>query len=233
MSKTTASFCLRESQIEALDDLVRESIRREDVPELSKSEAVRRLLDVGLDESDLSDLLSESSIVSLREERYMADDGDLVNKRTGFETQVYRHFRTRFQNGYTPEQLEEWADNMRAKARAYWPEDVGEDYSDRREQALGYVEEVLREAQAAAETSEYDPVAPTNFREYEGVQRGAETEDRRRRLSDSVRFADDLRDRGKDREAIHSALIRIHDLDPEEAAEVCATVFEDVEEGSR
>ena len=195
------TFYLEDSQTQAIEDLSEESKRREDVPDLSKSEAARRLLDHGLDDDPLvEDLVSEATRVKLREERYMADEGDLVNKRTGFETQVKRHFKKRFENGYRPEQLEAWAVNMRAKARAYWPEDFEEDYQERREAALSYVDALLEEAKEAADASEYDPLDPSEvFGGYQGVEDGrgreefdAVLEDARRRLRGGERNEDDL-----------------------------------------
>lgn len=190
----TQSFCLRESQSQAIEDIARESVRREDIPEMSKSEVARRLIDSGLEEDpDVGELVSESTQVKLREQRYMADEGDLVNKRSGFETQVKRHFKTRFENGYRPEQLEEFAVNMRAKARAYWPEDIGDDYSERREEALAYVEALLEEAKEAADSSEYDPLDPSEvFSHYSGVEEGEERREQRQEVAELVEEANRL-----------------------------------------
>lgn len=203
------TFYLEDSQTQAIEDLSEESKRREDVPDLSKSQAARRLLDHGLDDDPLvEDLVSEATRVKLREERYMTDEGDLVNKRTGFETQVKRHFKKRFENGYRPEQLEAWAVNMRAKARAYWPEDFEEDYQERREEALAYVDALLEEAKEAADASEYDPLDPSEvFAGYEGVEdgRGREEFDA---VVDTARKR--LRGGAQDEDALARALAKKH-----------------------
>ena len=205
----TQSFHIRNSHVQAIEDLSRESKAREDVPDLSKSEVARRLFDHGLEEEPLvEDLVSESTRVKLREERYMADEGDLINKRTGFETQVKRHFKKRFENGYRPAQLEEWAANMRAKAWAYWPEDIGEDYSDRREEALAYVDALLEEAKEAADASDYDPLDPSEvFSGYSGVEDGRGREDFEAVVEDA---RNRLRGGAKDEDALAVALAKEH-----------------------
>jgi hypothetical protein len=203
------TFYLEDSQSQAVEDLSRESKGRDDVPSLSKSEVARRLLDHGLDDDPLvEDLVSEATRVKLREERYMTDEGDLVNKRTGFETQVKRHFKNRFQNGYRPEQLEAWAVNMRAKARAYWPADFETDYQDRRETALAYVDALLEEAKAAADASEYDPLDPSEvFAGYQGVEDGRGREDFAAVLEDARKR---LRGGAADEDALARALSKKH-----------------------
>lgn len=213
------TFNLRESQSAAIEDMSRESKRREDLPDLSKSEVARRLLDHGLEEDpEVEDLVSEATRVSLREERYMADEGELINKRTGFETQVKRHFTTRFENGYRPEQLEAFAANMRAKAEAYWPRDIGDDYSERREEALAYVDALLEEAKEAADASDYDPLDPSEvFDGYAGVEDGRG----RDRFKDVVEDAQDRLESAhgpRDADALARALSKGHGV-PESLAE--------------
>ena len=221
----TQSFYLEDSQVQAVKELSRESKLREDVPDLSKSEVARRLLGNSLGDDPLvEDLVSKSTRVKLREERYMADEGDLVNKRTGFETQVKRHFKKRFENGYRPEQLDEWAVNMRAKARAYWPEDFGEDYQERREEALAYVDALLEEAKEAADASEYDPLDPSEvFAGYEGVEDGRGREDFAA-VVDTARKR--LRGGASDEEALARALAKKHGVTESLAREAIASVQE-------
>lgn len=213
----TTSFCLRDSQDQYLDDIVRQSIAAPDVPELSKSEVIRRLLDSGLEnDPELKDLLTESTIVKYREERFMADEGDLRNKRTGFETQVKRHFKRRFENGFRPAQLEEWAENMRQKAEAYWPRDVGEDYSERRKEALRYVDAMVNDAKKASETSEYDPLDPEQvFSRYGGVEKGREVEEAHEQLDDLVDDALDLIT-----DSLGGTMIDAERVEPEEAKDI-------------
>jgi hypothetical protein len=216
------TFNLRDSQVQAVEDLSRESKTREDVPDLSKSEVARRLLDHGLEEDPVvEDLVSKSTRVKLREERYMADEGDLVNKRTGFETQVKRHFKKRFENGYRPEQLEAWAANMRAKAHAYWPEDFEEDNQERREQALAYVDALLEEAKQAADASDYDPLDPSEvFSGYSGVEDGRGREDFEEVVEDARKR---LRGGAKDEDALAVALAKEHGVTEDLAREAVDT----------
>ena len=217
----TRSFYLRDSQVQSIEDMARKSQTREDLPDLSKSEVVRRLLDHGLDDDpEVADLVSESTRVKLREERYMADEGDLINKRTGFETQVKRHFKKRFENGYRPAQLEEWAANMRAKAWAYRPEDFGDDYTDHREEALAYVNALLEEAKQAADTSDYDPLDPSEvFSGYSGVKDGEGREDFTEVVEDA---RERLRGGPKDEDALADALAKSHGVTEALAREAVA-----------
>ena len=170
----TTSVCLREAQVDAIDELTGETKRTPEVPEMSKSDVIRHLIDKGLEEcEDLRELLSEGTIVHYREEQYAGKGGDgwLRNQRTGFETQVKRFFDQRFENGYTPQQLEEAAENMHQKAEHYWPRDTPTDYSERRQEAHEYVEKVKEATKEASNDSDYDPLEP-DYSEYGGVEDG-------------------------------------------------------------
>jgi len=243
MKRTTVH--LREAQDESVEEIVRESVAREDVPALKRSEALRKLLDAGLEESDLGDLVSEATVVRHREEEFEEKDGWLTNQRTGFETQVQRHFKNRFENGYRPEQLEEWAENMRQRAYHLWPPDVGPDYSERREEALAYVDAHLEAAKEAAEASEFDPLDPEEtYSGYSGVEKGRTREgvefdrlvsDAVDRLAPSERGSYDTnRTRGPDPDAVGRALAKDHGVSEDLAAEAvdrAITDHLDAEEG--
>lgn len=169
----STSVHIRGGQDSAIDDIVRESLMREDVPELSRSDVIRRLIDSGLESSEIGDLVGEAAVVRHRKDRFLEDEGWLRNQRTGFETQVQRHFRNRFENGFSPEQLDEWAENMRQLAFDLWPPDVGDDYTERREEALAYVDSQLEAAKNAADDSAVDPLDPEGtYEDYTGVENG-------------------------------------------------------------
>jgi hypothetical protein len=215
----TQSFCLRESQIEAIEQYEREAKMSEDMPDLSKSGVVRKIFDKGLEHTEgVEDFVSKSTRVKLREERYMEEEGDLINKRTGFETQVKRHFKKRFENGFRPAQLEDWAENMRAKARSYWPPDFDEDNEERRKEALAYVEALLEHAKQASDASDYDPLEPSEvFDSYAGVEDGRAKEDFETVVEDAERR---LRNQHiANRDDLKTALSNEHDVTEEVAAE--------------
>lgn len=170
----TVSYSLRESQVKAIEQIAQESKLLTDVPDLSKSHVARQIFDLGIAANDgITDLVGEATRIKLRQEQFMENEGWLNNQRSGFRTQVEKHFRTRFENGYNAEEIEKFAANMRMKAHIFWPEDIGEDYSEEREAALSYVDNVAKNAKEAAKNSDYDPLDPNGiFSDYEGVERG-------------------------------------------------------------
>jgi len=211
---------LRDDQKQVIEDIARESVVSEETPELSQSEAIRRLIDVGLEhcDDDLSALVSTAARIDHIEQRFMDEEGEARNKRTGFETQVKRHFKKRFENGYRPEQLEEWAENMRAKARASWHPSLEGDHEERRQQALEYVDALTQEAVEASDASEYDPLDPeTVFSGYTGVEDGESrevfgkvVEDAKRRLRTT---------NATDTDAVATVLANKHDVTTDVARE--------------
>jgi len=213
----TTSVHLRDGQDQAIEDIVRESVVREDVPDLSRSKVLRQLIDTGLEKDDLADLVSEPAIVKHRKETFTEREGWLRNQRTGYETQVKRHFKNRFENGFRPEQLEEWAENMRRLAFDLWPPDVGGDYQDRREEALAYVDAQLEAAKEAADASDFDPLDPQKtYSGYSGVENGRS----RDRLEAVVEDASNRLQRGRDDEdALAVALAKEHGVSEDLARE--------------
>lgn len=223
MNRTTVH--LRESQTQAIEDIVQQTQIDPEKPSLSQSEAIRKLLDAGLEETDLGDLVSEAAIVAHREEQFTekGSEGWLRNQRTGFETQVHRHFKSRFENGYTPEELEEWAENMRQKAYNYWPVDVGPDYSDRREEALAFVDEQLEKAKSAAEDNDFD-----HFEfNYTAVESGRSRDDLDTMIEDAVERIEEAG--AQDDDALTRVLAKQHDAPEELAREAVEAAREEVD----
>lgn len=175
MNRTTVY--LSDGQLKAIDEIVVESKTTENVPEFSQSQAIRELLDAGLDASDdLMALLDEETRVLVERSRLMDKEGKVRNLRTGFETRVKDNFKRRFENGYTADQLQEFALNMRREAELLWPEWAEEDYSERRQEALDYIDEVTEAAVDAAEKSTWDPLDPEAvFSQHSGVEEGMQT----------------------------------------------------------
>jgi hypothetical protein len=214
MSKQTSVY-LPDGLATMVDAIVRESAATEDVPALSQSDAIRHLLragfdavadgttDVGVDvDGDGADevgpdavrsLLPEHEVVLHRRDEFRDGEAQLRNLRTGFEARVRDHFKTRFESGTTPEQLREWAANMRMDARILWPEpedpDADDPHADRRAEALSFVDKMLDATIDSVESSDVDPLDPDAvYARYQGVERG----ERRERARDELR--DDLVD---------------------------------------
>ena len=213
----TTSVHLRDGQDQAIEDIVQESVNREDVPNLSRSELLRRLIDTGLEEDDLADLVSEPAIVKHRKEKFLEGEGWLRNQRSGFRTQVNRHFNNRFENGFSPEELEEWAENMRELAFQLWPPDVGGDYTEERKKALAYVDEQLEATKEASDVSDFDPLDPQeNYSGYSGVENGR-SRDRLEAVIEDARNR--LQSGAKDDDALAVALAKEHGVSEDLARE--------------
>jgi len=221
---------LRDGQDRAITGLSTLTHREEGLPETRESEVIRLLLDVGIEEildadlSDLSDrlggdldreevdvetLLSEAAIARYRHNRFEELEGWLRNQRTGYRSQVARHFKRRFKNGYSKAELSEFAENMRVKAHYLWP---GQQYEEERLRAIEYVEEVTQSALESVERSDVDPLDPeTLFDGFEGVESAQE-----RKVAEQVReselyeaIVEDLRERVESTQATRqdSALV--------------------------
>lgn len=173
------SVYLEDGQHQVVKQIANESTKREDVPDLSFSEVMRELLADALEERpDLKELVGEGTMIKYQKERFLGDEGYARNQRTGFETQVKRHFKNRFENGVRPEQLEEWAENMRQQAYILWPPQEDDSYHERREEALEYVDAILEESKKATAATSYDPLDPSQvFAGYEGVEDGKAREE--------------------------------------------------------
>jgi len=240
--QTTVHF--RDGQKRVIEEVERVTHVREDVPKARQSELIRRLVDLGIEHAQLSELvggdapeveevpvselLSESVIAKYRHNRFKELEGWLNNQRSGFRTQVANHFKKRFKNGYSQDELETFTENMRVKAHYLWP---GEDYEQEREDALAYVEAVETAAVEAIEKSEVDPLDPeTLFESFEGVEdaqtretveQTRETQDYERLVAEAESRIQRVNDRGKnpDLDALADALATSESVDREVAVE--------------
>jgi hypothetical protein len=172
------SLHVRDEQARAVSQVLQEARERDEYPDLeSEADVFRRLLDYALENADLRDLLSEETLVLAQRERFVQEEARVRNLRTGFETRVKREFKKRFENGYSAEQLEQYAENLAREAMLLWPEAGPQDYQERREQALEYVEAVAQHAAEAAEQSAWDPLDPEEmFGSHSGLQEAEQQE---------------------------------------------------------
>jgi len=175
------SVHLTDEQEKAITDIVRESVTDTEVPELSQSETVRRLIDQGLEANDeLRDLVDDSTMILLRRERFKDREAKLTNLRTGFKPRVKDHFTTRFESGVEPDQMIEFAHNMREDARILWPEDLApndeqqaQQYHARRRECIDWIDQLVENYIDAYDESSIDPLDPEQvFSQYEGVENG-------------------------------------------------------------
>jgi hypothetical protein len=172
----------------AIEEIAAESRGREDLPDLSQSETLRRLVMQGLEDDDggLLELLDPATRILLERENFKQKEGDLNNLRSGFETKVKRVFEARFKNGMRPEQLRQFSENMREDVKMLWPDWYIESVTSeaeterlrrRRRECLRYVDDVVEAAAEAAEASEWDPLDPEEiFSRYAGVEAGERRE---------------------------------------------------------
>lgn len=189
------SVHLRDGQADAISDYRRASVAREDVPEMNEAEVIRELVDAGIENSDLDDLIDEATLAKYRYERYKEREGWLRNMRNGFRAKVADHFKTRFKSGWNPDELEGFAENMKRDAHFWWP---GEEHAEARREAIEYVEDVVDAAVEATQVSAVDPLDPDSlFEQFSGVEEGQE-----RRLREEQRETDtfdDLQDEARRR----------------------------------
>lgn len=169
------SVRLPSKTLDAVRELVSESKRREDVPEMSQSSVLREMFMAGLEENDdLLDLVDEPTRILMMRQRFMDKEGKVVNLRTGFRSKVNDLFEKRFESGFDAEELAGFRENMIRDAHLLWPEWSDHDYREEREKAIQYVDEVCLAAQDAAETSDFDPLDPEHFGRFSGVEAGRE-----------------------------------------------------------
>lgn len=177
------SVHLEDRQRQAIDDMVRESKQTNPPLDLSQAEVIRRLVDRGIEESDeLRDLVDDASLILLRREQFKDRDGQLRNLRTGFQPRVLGHFKKRFKNGTPPEQIIEFAYNMREDARLLWPDDLApedpndaEAYRERRRELIDWIDELVDAYIDAYQDSTYDPLDPDEaFAHFGKVEEGRE-----------------------------------------------------------
>lgn len=228
------SVHLKDKQQQAIDDIVRESKVDTDVPDLSQSEVVRRLVDVGLEESDdLRSLVDDASLVLLRRERFKDREAKLTNLRSGFEPRVKGHFTKRFENGIAPEQLLEFAQNMREDARLLWPEELAPDdpeeaeqYHARRREVIDWIDATVEAYIDAYQESDHDPLDPDEiFSHYGGVECGREKQQAQAKGVDLTRRARELAEVAEhpDPDAIATALARQEGVGRQAALEAAQT----------
>lgn len=180
---------------QAFDDVLESMKYDEDLPELSQSELMREIFWTWLDDGGkFADLIEPETLILAERERHNKKGAKLVNLRSGFETRVKDMFKRRFENGYQPDQLLEFAANCREEARILWKDraieleaerdpEVGdveeriEELRARRRECIDYVDQVVDAAIEAVETSDRDPLDPEQiFASYEGVEDGAARE---------------------------------------------------------
>lgn len=160
-----------ESVIEAL---VSASGSSEDVPVLSKAAVDRMLLrhackdllegDLELD-GDVEDHIGSEELRELvpehRRARYLyneiKDENWVADMRGGFEGRLRDQLRSRFKNGYPPEDIREWSEGKKREAHL-WFGAFGAEGDDREpEEIIEWIEDRIDDYAEKYETSEFDP----------------------------------------------------------------------------
>lgn len=217
MKQTTLH--IPEEMYSLIGDLEDETVTTDDVPKMSRAEVMRSLLRYAVENADLAALIPEHRRVLYQRERFKEGEAKLRNLRTGFETRVKRHFTRRFKNGYSADQLAEFAINMRTEAEILFPDD-----DDRRKECISYVEAVTQQATTAVEESEFDPLDPEEmFAGFSGVQEAREGGDgdvQELRFESMVDFAAEQYASDVPTRSINSMLRRRYDATSAEAQDV-------------
>jgi hypothetical protein len=145
MSQQTSVY-LRDGQAEAVEAIV-------DQTELNKSQAIRRLVDEGLDAvDDWQQLIPEH--IQIKNQREEVKAKNRVNDwRGGFEGRVKSRLVERWKNGYKPDELADVAQGYVEEARILWPDD-----EERQAEAVTYVREAVETVREAHGDAEVDPL---------------------------------------------------------------------------
>lgn len=203
---------LTDAQEQALQAITSET-------DLSQSQAMRRLLNVGLDHTDeYSELLPEHVRIGRERER-VKEAAKLTDWREGFEGRAKKALLRRWKNGYTADGLDDKASDYIAEASVLWPDD-----DERTEEAIRYVEATAEALKDRAESSEHDPLdVEADLAAFEGVQAAEESEAveavDEETMEQLVRQAyDRLKNTPATPEMVIDGLSRAFDV-PEEAAE--------------
>lgn len=212
MTKSQTSVYLRDEQIEMISTLSRESRDREDVPELSKSEVHRRLLDAGIEsDPELADLIPEHRRILHQRERFIDGEVKLQRLRTGFEGRCKQTILKRFKQGIRVDELDRLRTGLKQDAVILWPDD-----EDRRTEAMAYVDAWIDATKDAIETSSYDPLDPdTVLQQIGSIEREIEQQERED-SGDLDRVRAEIRERlGKvgSTDALADALSKLFDVD--------------------
>ena len=177
MSKKRTSLYLREEQIEAAKEIARNA-HPEDGDELSQSEVLRKAIDVGLRESELSDYVDEHTRILLNRERFIDREVKVQKLRMGFPGRVRYHLKNQFEAGLRVEDLPAFAANLKRDATILWPDDP-----DRVEREHEYVDRWIDTARAAIEASDFSPLDPAQvFGAYASIAEAVEDTEAREQL---------------------------------------------------
>jgi hypothetical protein len=203
---------LTDAQEQALDAVTDET-------DLSQSEAMRRLINEGLDATDdWSELIPEHVRIGRERER-VKEAARLTDWREGFEGRCKKALLARWKNGYTADGLEDKAEDYVAEASVLWPDD-----EERTREAIQYVEATVEALKDRAEDTAHDPLdVEADLAAFEGVQE-AEASEAVEELDEETmeqlvrRAYDRLKNSPATPEMVVDGLSRAFDV-PEEAAE--------------
>lgn len=217
MSKTRTSLYVAEETHELVSEMAAESRDRDEMPNLSQSQIYRRLIQSGIQESEgLLDMVPEERRILHQREQHIGGEARLSSLRVGFEARVRQHLKRRFEAGIRPDQIDVFAAGLKEDARILWPDD-----EERREQAIGYVDDAAEEMREAIEATDYDPLDPDEiFGGYSTVESAAAetaavemSDDRREEIAAAIRDRLDGPERSP--EAVIRAVARTYGIDPE------------------
>ena len=165
MSKVHWSLYIRESQKKAIDQIA-------DAAEvdLNKSQVARTLIDVGLENSDLSDHVDPHTQILNERNEWLESKVKVDKLRMGFPGRVRYHIKNQFESGLRPEDLDSFGDNLKRDAVILWPDDP-----ERVEKEHAFVDQWIDTARAAIEASSYSPLSPEQlFGSYAAIAEAVE-----------------------------------------------------------
>jgi hypothetical protein len=218
--------------VPVIEGLVRASGETSEVPVLSKAEVLRLLLrdsaerliegdldttavddvDGEVDPDDLTGLIPDHKRARYLRER-TKDETWLIDMKRGFEGRVRDAMEDRFEGGYDPDGIEEFAETFIEEARIYWL--LIEDDEETFREKVEFVRDRVEQYRATFERSTYDPDEEF-LAGFSGVQEGMiesevdDVEEQVRAIAESR-----YRDGGPSVEALADSIAFAFDLDVE------------------
>lgn len=162
-----------DDMLRLIEEMRDQSLLSDDMPRMNKSDVARHLIRTGIENSEhVEDVVPEHDLIAYRRDE-LKRENKLRDWRAGFKTRVKRNFTRRFKNGYTPDELAEFAIGMRDEARILWHDDDDPEHVERRREAIDYIDQVVDEARTSYEQSTHDPLDPEElFSSFSGVEDG-------------------------------------------------------------
>lgn len=175
--KVPLSSRVRAEQADQIEHIVKNT-------EYSKSEAVRKVLDAGLEAIDADgEVEIPDYLQTLNERQDIIKKNKVQNLKGGFRNRVFNQFKSRFRQNWSPEEIEMLVEGYRDEIDVLFSDE------DKIEAQNEFIDNLLEQYHQAYATSDYDPFDGA-FEDFTGVQNGTGG------IAEQIKAdADDIQDR--------------------------------------